>query len=51
MKICGIEPSKAVGILKTSIEEAILEGIIPNEYDAALDYLYKIKDEVLQSIK
>lgn len=47
MKICGIPPSKAVGILKTKIEEAILDGVIPNEYDAALEYLYKIKNEVL----
>lgn len=47
MKICGIPPSREVGIIKTRIEEAILDGIIPNEYDAALEYLYKIKDEVL----
>ena len=47
MKICNIPPSRKVGIIKTKIEEAILDGIIPNEYDAALEYLYKIKDEVL----
>jgi tRNA nucleotidyltransferase/poly(A) polymerase len=47
MKICGIPPSREVGIIKTRIEEAILDGLIPNEYDAALEYLYKIKDEVL----
>jgi poly(A) polymerase len=51
MKICGIEPSKLVGILKTSIEEAILEGVIPNEYDAALEYLYRIKDETIANYK
>lgn len=47
MRICNIPPSKTVGILKHRIEEAILDGIIPNEYVAALEYLYKIKDEVL----
>ncbi|MCI0472791.1 MAG: CCA tRNA nucleotidyltransferase [Ignavibacteria bacterium] len=49
MKICSINPSKLVGILKTSIEEAILEGIIPNEYGAALDYLYSVKDEIIKN--
>ena len=48
MKICGLSPSKEVGIIKHKIEEAILDGIIPNEYDAALKYLYEIKEEVLQ---
>ncbi len=47
MKICNIPPSREVGIIKHKIEEAILDGLIPNEYDAALEYLYKIKDEVL----
>ncbi len=47
MEICGIDEGIYVGILKTRIEDAILDGIIPNEHAAARDYLVKIKDEVL----
>jgi putative nucleotidyltransferase with HDIG domain len=47
MQICNIPPSRTVGILKTAIEEAIIEGEIPNDYDAAKALLLRIKDEVL----
>ncbi|HLF15444.1 MAG TPA: CCA tRNA nucleotidyltransferase [Bacteroidota bacterium] len=47
MQICGIEPGPIVGVLKKRIEDAILEGTIPNEHDPALEYLLKIKDEIL----
>ena len=47
MKICNIPPSRKVGQIKSAIEEAILDGIISNDYDEALAYLNSIKDEIL----
>jgi poly(A) polymerase len=47
MQVCNLEPGPLVGKLKKLIEEAILDGIIPNEHDAALEYLLKMKDTVL----
>ena len=48
MEVCGIQPSPVVGILKSKIENAILDGEIPNEHGAALAYLLRVKDEILK---
>lgn len=47
MEVLGMAPGRSIGILKNAIREAILEGEIPNEHDAAYAYMMRIKDELL----
>lgn len=46
MSFFGIPASKTVGDIKNAIKEAILEGDIPNDYDAAQKLMLKIGSEM-----
>lgn len=45
MRVFGIEPCNTIGQLKDRIKDAILDGVIPNEHDAAFDYMMSIAHE------
>lgn len=52
MKTFGLPPSKPVGILKDALKDAMLDGLIPNTYEAAYEYmLKKAKEMGLEAIK
>ena len=42
MKTFGLEPSALVGEIKNAIKDAVLDGVIPNEYDQAYQLMLEI---------
>ena len=45
MQLLNLPPCATVGELKSAIKDAILDGIIPNDYTAAKEYLLKLAQE------
>lgn len=46
MMTFGLKPCREIGIIKEAIKEAILEGDIPNEHDAARAYMLRKGQEI-----
>lgn len=52
MAIFDLKPSREIGTLKEAVKEAILEGEIPNEYQAAYNFVLKRAEKLgLQKVK
>jgi poly(A) polymerase len=37
----GVPPGRDIGVIKNAIKDAILDGVIPNEYEAAREFMMK----------
>jgi hypothetical protein len=46
MKTFSIGPCAEIGLIKSRIKEAILEGIIPNEHEAAVSFMLSLGKEL-----
>lgn len=46
MELLNLPQGAEVGVIKSQIKEAILDGVIPNEYEPAKEYMYKIAKDL-----
>jgi hypothetical protein len=46
MYIFNIGPCAEIGTIKSRIKEAILEGVIPNERNEAIEYMFRLAEEL-----
>ena len=46
MEVFGLQPCREVGVLKTAIKDAILDGVVSNEHDAAYAFMLRKAEEI-----
>lgn len=51
METFNLTPCKEVGVIKTAIREAILDGVIPNEFEPAYDFMLEAGKKICLSPK
>jgi poly(A) polymerase len=47
MELFKLKPGKEIGILKKAVETAVLDGVIPNDHEAAVEFLKKNHAKIL----
>ena len=46
MHVFNLKPCSEIGIIKSRIKEAILEGEIPNQPSEAIEYMFQLGNEL-----
>jgi hypothetical protein len=47
MQLFELKPGKEIGILKKAVEKAVLDGVIPNDHAAAVDFLKSMQKKIV----